>query len=574
MILDSLFVKLGFQLDTDQLEQFKGQVAEARDTVFTLTAALAASAGAFALFVTSQAEAIDELGDFAEQEGVAIEALQELGHAAQLSGSSLDAVKASVQGVNRVVGEAALGIGRGAMTFQKLHLQAKNADGTVKSFDQVLTEVADKMQGLSRQESIALAEKLGIDRSLIPLLMKGSEEIQKLREEAQAFGVTTEESAAAAGDLVDELDRSKFLIGALAKSIAVGFMPQIRNVIQGFRDWVMENRKVIKSGIERVIDVLTAIIGRLWSVLRAVGGAVADAVSWLLKFKVVILALGAAFGLLIGYQVVKTIQAIVTAVRVATAAMMAFNGSVLLIPAAIGAIIVALGLLIDDWMTWRAGGDSVIGSLIEQFPELEAVIKQVDAAITAVGEYFVALWDQLEGPLGELLAAFGELATVLGSTLWPIIKMVFTGWGLILLEIIPIVAQVLTFVVSSITTVIRWITTAIDAVVGGFNKVKSLVGWIGDKLGLGSNINVSGAISSAPAARTGEMAVPGTAKGGVLGRAETPSNNSSSQVVNNNSNTKIEIKSTDPVEAGREVGRVLDQRDKQTTRNGQTAVAL
>ena len=132
---------------------------------------------------------IDELGDFAELEQVSVEALQEIGYAAQLNGSSLEALKASVSGVNKTVGEAALGIGRGAQTFEKLGMAAKNADGSVKSFDQVLEEVAGKMEGLSRQEQIALAEKLGIDRSLIPLLAKGRGELEALRKEAQAFGV-------------------------------------------------------------------------------------------------------------------------------------------------------------------------------------------------------------------------------------------------------------------------------------------------------------------------------------------------------------------------------------------------
>jgi hypothetical protein len=131
------------------------------------------------------AEGIDELGDFAELEQVSVEALQEIGYAAQLNGSSLEALKGSVSGVNKTVGEAALGIGRGAQTFEKLGMSAKNADGSIKSFDQVLEEVAGKMEGLSRQEQIALAEKLGIDKFADPAPVEGVAGTGELREEAR-----------------------------------------------------------------------------------------------------------------------------------------------------------------------------------------------------------------------------------------------------------------------------------------------------------------------------------------------------------------------------------------------------
>lgn len=583
MILDSLFVQLGFKLETNDLEEFQKQVNGARDTVFVFVAALGAAAGALGLFVTHQAEAIDELGDFAEQEQVAIETIQELGHAAQLSGSSLEAVKSSIQGVNKVVGEAVLGVGRGAQTFQKLHLSAKNADGSVKSVDEILSEVAEKMQGLSRQESIALAEKLGIDRSLVPLLMKGREEIEALRREAQAFGVTTAEQAQAAGDLVDELDRAKFMVGALAKSIAAGFFPQIRNVIKGFREWILENRKIINSGITRVVEVFTAVISRLWKILVGLGSAVGDTVSWLLQFKVVVLALGAAFALLAGYQITKTIQAIVIMVRAATIAMTGLNASVLLIPAAIGAVILALGLLVDDWLAFKEGGDSVIGDLLAEFPQLKGVIEAVDQAIQATTQYFAELWQTVQQPLAELMTAFGELGQVLGTTLWPIIKMVFQGWGLILQALGPTVisfiaalvsgiASALAFVVNLATGIVNVVTgvitavsnawnTLISSIMGGFDRVRNAVGWVAGKLGFdGGSVTVG----QAPASVT---------QSGVLGRAAGGGSTSTSSSTST-TNAPITVISSDPARAGESVRQELDRMNKQSTRNGQSPVLL
>lgn len=584
MILDSLFVQLGFKLETNDLERFQKKVEEARNTVFVFAAALGAAAGALGLFIAHQAEAIDELGDFADQEQVAIETIQELGHAAQLSGSSLEAVKSSIQGVNKVLGEAALGVGRGAMTFQKLHLSAKNADGSIKSVDQILEEVSDKVQGLSRQESIALAEKLGIDRSLVPLLMKGRKEIEALREEARAFGVVTAENAQAAGDLVDELDRSRFMLGALAKSIAVGFFPQLQRVVKGIREWVFENRQIINSTITRVVDVFTSAISRLWKILVGLVGGISDVVSWIMQFRVVTLALGAALALLAGYQVTKTIQAIVISVRAATAAMMGLNASVLLIPAAIGAIILALGLLVDDWLAFKAGGDSVIGDLLEEFPQLKTVIDAVDQAIQATTQYFAALWAEVEQPLSELLSSLGELGQVLGSTLWPIIKMVFQGWGLILQQLGPSlisfiamlisgIAQALGFVVNLATGIVNAVTGVINgiralwdglvsSIMGGFDRVRGAVEWVANKVGLGGG---SLTVGQAPAALASQ--------GGVLGRGAGAGGVSTSTSTST-TNAPITVISSDPARAGESVRQELERMNKQSTRNGQSPVLL
>ncbi|MDX9707851.1 MAG: hypothetical protein RBT86_09755, partial [Azospira sp.] len=208
-IIESFFVSLGFEINDEPLKEFQQHLESATDTVMAIAGIATAAAGAIGLFVSKVAEGIDELGDFAELEQVSVEALQEVGYAAQLSGSSLDAVKVSARDMNRTIGEAVLGIGRGKMAFEQLGLSAKNADGSVKTFDDLLADVADRMQSMSRQEAIAMAEKLGLDRTLIPLLMKGRGELEKLREEARAFGVVSEADAQKAGDLTDALDRTK-----------------------------------------------------------------------------------------------------------------------------------------------------------------------------------------------------------------------------------------------------------------------------------------------------------------------------------------------------------------------------
>jgi len=606
-IIESFFVALGFQVDTQGLEDMKKKTDELRDSAMKVGAVFTAAAGGIGLFVTKIAGAIDDLGDFADREDVAIEMVQEFGHAAQLTGSSLDAVKSSISNVNKTIGEAVLGIGRGAMTFEKLNMSAKNADGSVKTFDQLLTEVADKMEGLSRQEQIAMAEKLGIDRSLIPLLRKGRDEIQKFREEAQAFGVASAEDAAKAGELTDSLDRTKFMLGALSKMVAVGLMPQVTAVLDGFRAWLLANQKIIKSGLTSALKAVSALIEFTWDwVVRLVSG-LKSAFDWLTQFKIVTYLAVAALTAFVAIKTYDFVMQLGGAIKFLTLRMATFNATALLIPAIIGAIILAIGLLVDDYINWKEGNDSVIGGLVEQFPWLLDVIKTIESAVGEMVDFWLQQWETLAPPLMQLAGSIWELVKVVYSLLWPVVKMVFEGWAYIMAAVIPIIASIIawiaenlvgaiatvinaaTWMAEAFTTVFNGIKTGIDMIVNAFDWAKQKVtGFIdmvtgaiskvGSLLGLtddASKVKIAVNSASGSSADTATANNSLNSTGGVIGSAGGTSNSTSTVTQTTQiTGTTIQVSSPDPAKAGQAVKQELDKMNKQTVRNGQSAVAL
>jgi len=363
--IGDFFVSLGFNVEDEELVNFEKHLQTAMLAAAAFGAAAIAAASGLAIFTAHTAEAIDTLGDWAEEENVSIEAVQELGHAAQLSGSSLEAVKSTVDGLNRVTGEAVLGLGRGAKVFEKLGLDAKGADGKVKSFDTILAEVADKMQGLSRQEQIGMAEKLGIDRSLIPLLEKGKDGIQALRDEARKFGIVSEQDAKEAGAFQDSMDRTVFLIKALREQVAIKLMPSLRDLIDRFRSWVLANRDWINLRIDQVLAVIS--------------GTVSFLVDWF-------------------FRLVHAVEFVVNAffelnpvLQLAGAAMLLFWARALLVPVALGAIAAGILLIVDDLVNWAEGNDSVIGQILAKYPDVALQVYAVAAAVTAVKDAFVDL---------------------------------------------------------------------------------------------------------------------------------------------------------------------------------------
>lgn len=578
-IIESFFVSLGFEIDTERLNDFEQALQGARDTVLAVGTVAAAAAGAIGLFVTQVAQGIDELGDFAEMENVSIEALQEIGHAAQISGSSLEAVKASVSGVNKVVGEAALGIGRGAKTFQQLGMSAKNADGSVKTFDQVLEGVIDRMEGLSRQEQIALAEKLGIDRSLIPLLAKGRDELEALRAEARAFGIASEEDAEKAGLLTDALDRTRFMLGALGKYIAVSFMPQVTAVLDGFRAWLLAHEKIIKSGIGSALKVVTAIVGTMWDWVVRLANGLVGLVSWLDSFSTAT-KIAAAVGLMLG-------------------AALAIPGAM------IGLLVAALVLVVDELVNFYEGNDTVIGQLLTQFPNAGKALVTALGGITAA---FIALkWQAVSAWLATIGGAIrsavvtvaaaasisGGLLSLIGMYVMVAAKAIAAGiasaaaWLVAIAPIVLVIAAIaaVSFAIYQLWAnwekVTGWIGEAWDAVtakISGFvDGVMGAIGKVGQLLGLTNDASRVNLAMGAGAGHPTASATAGNslnAAGGVIGRAGSSVSNSSSVTQTTTITAPITITSPDPAKAGESVRQELGRLNKQAVRNGQSAVAL
>ena len=196
-------------------------------------AAAAAGVGLIKL-ANSVAAEIDEMGDFADLNNIGIEALQELGYAAQKTGSDKEALKSSISGLNKVMGESITGVGRGAKMLDKFGLSAKNTDGSIKTVDQMMGDISEKMQGLSRQEAIAMASKLGIDKGLVPLLQAGKTAIDGYRNTARELGVTTEEQAAKTAEYTSQMEDMNQTFGYLKNLVGSEVAPVISGRIKQF----------------------------------------------------------------------------------------------------------------------------------------------------------------------------------------------------------------------------------------------------------------------------------------------------------------------------------------------------
>lgn len=198
------------------------------------------SVAGFATMIKSAIDAADQLNKLSQKIGISVEALSTLRFAAQLSDVSLETLQKGIKGLSQNIAEANTGVGDGAQVFEALGISVKNADGSMKSTEAVLLQVADVFANLEDGAvKTALAVKLfgksGMD--MIPFLNQGAAGINQLTAEAERLGLKlTTETARSAETFNDNLTALKASSSSLGIALARDFLPELTNITNAMRE--------------------------------------------------------------------------------------------------------------------------------------------------------------------------------------------------------------------------------------------------------------------------------------------------------------------------------------------------
>ncbi|EDB6599527.1 hypothetical protein AHR24_22610 [Salmonella enterica subsp. diarizonae] len=384
-IVNELITKFGFIGDLAPQETFNANLKASIGLLAGLGAAIAGSAAGVAGWVTSISQSIDPLVQFSRETGVAIETVQTLGYAASVNGSSVDALQASLGEMTKRVGEfVSTGEGEAKDVAERLGLQFKDMNGQVKNSDVIFRELADKLHGMSQAEKFSVLDKMGIDRSMVQLLSMTGEEISSLQNKAEALGVVTQDQAdqfAAYNDSLTTLGKG---FDGIKFQVAVGFVPVLKDLVDGFTDFLIANKDLIKNGLAHLGEIIFSVMGMIRRFLPIIGLITTGFVAWKI----------AAIGL-------RTVLATI------------FSPVVL-----ITAAIVAVVLVIDDLLTAMEGGQSIIADFFKDNWGIDIVpaLKEAKASLMAFINYAIGVFE----PLADAIASMFRMV-------WHLITGAFTG---------------------------------------------------------------------------------------------------------------------------------------------------
>lgn len=212
-------------------------------------AAIGAGAGILA-FTERTADSADELAEFTRLVGLGVEEFQELRWAAKRAGIDGEVFSAAMKTLAKNVGDAKAGTGRLAGLLKKVAPTTLKQIQATKSTGEALEVVLGAMRRLpdaSRRNTLA-AKAFG--NSMLGLLATLSpEELAAFRKEANDLGIVmSSKTAAAAEELMDNVDALKASVSGIAARIAEALFPDLKLVTDQLLVWIKNNRALIVSG--------------------------------------------------------------------------------------------------------------------------------------------------------------------------------------------------------------------------------------------------------------------------------------------------------------------------------------
>jgi len=390
MIVRELVAVLGFK--TDKKSQKEAETGVSKLVSVAKLAAVAFAGIKAAGIVKGIADETRALGDrldkVSQQIGVGTQALQELEFAAGLAGASSSDLQTSLRILARNALEAAQGSKEFQKDFQRLGVSVKDGSGQLKSTDVLLTELADGMQNLtSDTERTALAQSL-LGRSgatLLPLLKQGTAAIEAQREEARELGLLDEDLIRASVKLTDNQLRLAKAYNVIKFSIAKGILPAFNEMTEQTIAFLKANKDIIKEKVGAFFKGLGRIIV---AINKVIGDIVSGVINWARNLDPV---------------ATKFLKLGLIAAGLAL---------LLLLPgASIIALIALVGLIIEDFQTWREGGLSLTGALIAAFDQWMDQFPGLKAGLTAILDVFMTVFDTMKDLVFTFIQFFIDIFT-------------------------------------------------------------------------------------------------------------------------------------------------------------------
>lgn len=361
-------------------------------------------------FLERTAESAEHLARTAARLGTSAEDFQKLDYAAKQTGATTEDLTNGLSFLARSMDAAHQGAGDQALAFQRLGVHLKNADGSAKNVQEVFYDVADAMKATddpAKRARISMELFGRGSRELIPTLMQGSEALRGFGEEAERFGVIQGESFfESAEKFIRGVKRIKAILGGLSNRFAQPIFESFTKVFDQLTNWYDKHSSEIIPIVERV----GKIVGEIFEDLAQIVGA---------------------FFTLFG-PLVDVFKVFFEDIRAGTPAFDILIASVAILAAIFApwtALIVGIGLVLDDFFTYLRGGPSIIGHFVDKAKEywdlfqtlfdmttvVDMISGGLDQAFEFIKEWFSKAIEFVGSSIDTLFGGFAKIGKFLSG---------------------------------------------------------------------------------------------------------------------------------------------------------------
>ncbi len=196
--------------------------------------------------------------------GLSTDALQEYQYMAELTDVSVDTITGSLTKLTKNMDAAKGGTGSAAEAFKALGVSVTDADGQLRSNQEVFGEVIDKLGEMDNETqrdaySMSIFGKSAQD--LNPLIAQGSDGIAAFAEEAHNMGYVLDgETLTSLGAVDDAVQRFEKTLEAVKNQAGAEFAPAMESIFTGITQLISgnvdEGIASIENGLEQFADKL------------------------------------------------------------------------------------------------------------------------------------------------------------------------------------------------------------------------------------------------------------------------------------------------------------------------------
>ncbi|EMQ3423677.1 lytic transglycosylase catalytic [Escherichia coli H10] len=369
--IKDFLVSLGFSVDEAGAKKFGSVLAGTTANVIKMGLSVEGAALSVVAFTAKIASGLDNLYWASQRTGATVQGIQSIGYAVSQVGGSVDAARSSLESLSRFIRN-----NPGAEGFlNRLGVQTRDASGNMRDMAAIFTGVGQKLSSMPYYRANQYAQMLGIDENTLMAMRRGVGQFSaQYSEMVKAIGFNADQAALSSNRFMTSLKSLGEMAGMARDKIGSNLADGLAGQIDNLRKKIIENFPKIEVTITKVIKGilwLGEIVGRV--AFRIVDG-VGDIIEWWGKLDAETKTL------------IEVIGGLVVAMRI-------LNSTFWMSPIGlITGLIVALGLLWEDYKTWKEGGNSLI-----DWEKWQPAIDKAKDAITWLRDHLLELKDGVGG---------------------------------------------------------------------------------------------------------------------------------------------------------------------------------
>lgn len=194
----------------------------------------------------------------------------------------------------------------------------------------------------------------------------------------------------------------------------MSFAPNLKKVVDNFKQFLINNADFVRQGLGVTIDGVSWGFGRFWDILVKIKDGFVALLQPMQPF-------------LKNMDAVKIVAGLVTG---ALAGFLALMAPAIIQFAAVGAAIAGVSLVIEDFITWLQGGESVIGDIVNAFSNWMDKFPELKEDLKSVGQVFADVFNAIPGLIDKCIDKIEDMFPVINkilSSLGKVIDFVYKG---------------------------------------------------------------------------------------------------------------------------------------------------